>query len=904
MRIVKFSPQQRVDNPDLTAMSHLQVSEFRRLARYALLGPSISGTKDSNLLLLRGFPVTASPVPDATVTITVDPGGNQPLSAAFLGVDLASHVDTGALAGGEDSAQRLESNALGAVDFTGLAAGSYVVEMRTVYTDGAANNRVFRRESDGTFFVSRTFTRSVPSLEFRATPTTATDDWVPLALVVWAGGAGTISATDITDLRTFAVEGLATIYQTSSGDQDASNALGDFSRDPDRSVHGVNEVFPAIRAANRQIRDLKGPVWLPGEARFAWDTFSRPLAPKDYSGTGLPFGEQHTKHLGSVETTTYTVGDGANTHGDFNGPLGLEQALTALEGAANPLGRPTRARIVVKADTSTGITFTLSRAFDFSTDGALHLTIEAVSANNADSDQGRAEVEMTAVGSYFPWIKARGLTLRNLRLRAVNARQTVIECSEAFIENCSISHTSATDDLTQATCALKVQRESLNLPVEVRNSSFSGHVRVLDSQGATATVFNRGREALFENCDFSSGSQVSLNDYAETAGVGKRSKAGLRFVSCQFTGDFTPAVGGRGIVDGRAAENVTFERCRFQQSTRDTDILHCEYTAGQSNANWRIRDCLFQLSANRSDAYEAGQNGAEGTGWAVFFKNSNALPVINESDIVIEGCRFQGPGDVAIMDSGAILIDNAAQACIDDNHVFNFGARSGNRTILLSLGASNGRGGCVQHNRIDKFVENPSNGQVIAILCDGSDKAKVLHNIIDGRTAAGGAVAMVPVGSSAIDFRDAAGFEILGNEIEGFLNAGAGIRLESGSGGGTCEDFVVRGNILIDVADVTTRFAIEARSIGAEVVRNGIISDNIIKQSAAGNGIVVLGTEGMVVNNNNLNLAGTGTGCIEFGTTADNNMCSGNRLGGGSIGGGGAGIIYGVQNSTRNDLNG
>ena len=71
MRIVRWSPQQRVDLPDKTAENFLVLGEFRRTVRDMVLGFDAGS---SLMSILRGFEVEPSAVPDARIRVRMDTG--------------------------------------------------------------------------------------------------------------------------------------------------------------------------------------------------------------------------------------------------------------------------------------------------------------------------------------------------------------------------------------------------------------------------------------------------------------------------------------------------------------------------------------------------------------------------------------------------------------------------------------------------------------------------------------------------------------------------------------------------------------------------------------------------------------------------------------------------------------
>jgi hypothetical protein len=264
MRIVRYESQERVDHPDITAMSFLVLGEFRRSIRGLLLGPD-DGSRPYPNAIIRGFAVEPESPASSNVVVKLDPGGGEPLAFAIGGEDVGAHVDYGQLIGGSDMAGRLEGNAQQTLDFTGQPSDTYIVQMRFVYQESVEDNRAFWNEGVKEEFVSPMETRHAPLFELRAVGATTNDEWIDLAEVVWGGA--TIGAGDITDIRTFAFEGSAP-FQADWFDE--PGAMPDFDRDVDRAAHGINEVYPVLRALARQIQDIKGQNI--GDEK--WDWFS------------------------------------------------------------------------------------------------------------------------------------------------------------------------------------------------------------------------------------------------------------------------------------------------------------------------------------------------------------------------------------------------------------------------------------------------------------------------------------------------------------------------------------------------------------------------------------------------------------------------------------------------------
>ena len=424
MRLVRYAPQERVDLPDITAMSSLVLGEFRRTVRGLIIGPG-AATPDYDTFVVRGFEVEAQGVPDATVNVTLDPGGSDPLGFAIGAQDLSSRIDFGQLVGGDDIAGNTEGNAVTVFDFTGQPADTYLLQMRFVYNDGVSDNRLFWDEGTNSEFVAATDTRQLPVIEvgIATSPTSLGDEYIPLAIVVWNGA--TVSPGDITDVRRMSFEG-PPVSALTGGFSDASQAtttfgVGDFDRSTDRRTDGLNEVYPVLRALARQIQDIKGQ-----NNSGLYDWYSRPVGPVD---PGAALATEQTRTLRTLDTVTFTVGDGTTTFGDFNGAAGLENCLQHIEDMAANV--PANVEIVCRSRGTTAFTFNITTAHTMNA-GLEKLTIdfqghEVAISNPASTDAvslpgGDLEVRNVSAGTtannatFFRTDDLRRLILRNVTL--------------------------------------------------------------------------------------------------------------------------------------------------------------------------------------------------------------------------------------------------------------------------------------------------------------------------------------------------------------------------------------------------------------------------------------------------------------------------------------------------------
>jgi len=253
MRIVRWNPQERVDLPDKTAENFLVLGEFRRTIRELIVGLQAGANKRG---IIRGFEVDPAAAPNNTVIVRAANVDLTRPSAAILPELLGAVTDAGQLVGGLDSAGAQEGAALQVIDFTALAADTYIMELSFSYGTTAADNRAFWDEASNTEFLASVDTRHEPV--WTVTPVTAPsgNPVLNLATVVW-DGIGPITGgapNTITDTRSFLFEGVAPNTFTGAT-QNATYGTLDFNRATDRTVLGVHVggVIEAVNALQRQI---------------------------------------------------------------------------------------------------------------------------------------------------------------------------------------------------------------------------------------------------------------------------------------------------------------------------------------------------------------------------------------------------------------------------------------------------------------------------------------------------------------------------------------------------------------------------------------------------------------------------------------------------------------------------
>lgn len=640
MDIVRWSPDERVDIPDLTAMSFLVLGEFRRLGR------TVFGERSKSIL--RGFAVEPEAPPSSRVVIRLD-NGVDPESVAFGAELVGANPEYGQIIGGRMFGAVLEGSAQQIIDFAGQPNDTYFIEMRFVPYDtsiGAADNRVFWNEATNSEYVDGVETRFKAQWEVAFATSQAGGEWITLATVVWAGA--TISSGDITDLRDFTLEGPAPFTSTSQ-----ESSAPDFYRGDDREgLNGINEIATGIRAVMRQVRDIKGQ-----DENGRWNWFGRVFGPPDPDGT-LPL--ERTKSLRSVDTVSFTIGDGVRTFGDFNGVTALDDVLTHIESitAAN---LPQRIEIVIKSEgrgTATLFSFTTTGTHTIGS-GAIgcQLVIRSAGSGQNDGAQKRPRITVSHAGSGY-WltmnrgsIEVYGLDIRLSGGGDVNRGLFALSQS-AFFPGTFIAKDCLLFGSTDATTTHFTVRCSAN--TQVTNCRSTGRWSIYESSVA---VIRDG--ARFQNCYFS---DVNIQTIADS--TDSEYATALTFDSCAFIGKDDNLYGRPAMVDFRGAQNVKFRGCHFQHAHNENGIHITDYNNGLGTVvpkQITIEGCSFtEHSISAFHAVNGGVNGASGTGWNINIEDC--------SQIHIRGCNFEGH---SATDAGCIRLHDPDDWSIDGCHFRN-----------------------------------------------------------------------------------------------------------------------------------------------------------------------------------------------------------------------------------------
>jgi len=715
MRVVRYDAQERVDIPDITAMSFLVLGEFRRTVRTVILG------SESNFVG-RGFKVEPQAVPDATVLIKLDPGGGGPLGF-FIGGENTGSVEFGVIAGDKNSVGQLEGNATTTLDFTGQPAAIYTVQVRFTYADGENDNRVFWNPVLNTEFTAATDTRFLPTWEARFSGAPSAE-WVDLATVDW-DGVGPIIAADITDTRNHVFEGQSPFQKTTYA---AAGGLPDFTRTATRDDGsiGLQGLYEVVRALARQIQDLKGH----DQAGFI-NWFGRIVNPIALPAT-------HPKSIRSIDTVTYTVGDGITEFGDFFGVNGLDDCLAHI--ITNAASLPEHVVIVLKSRQTAAFSFNLGGAAGT----ARTITgtyVEIIGAtgglNDGTNDEGQIQINADnfAAGTTCLTVSGTGsgLTLKNIQvLSPTPLNLTLFSTSRNF----RMFHCNIRGPVASATTgyAFRVANPA-NLRIE--NCDIEGRVRITGN----ATSSEGGR---IENTNFN-GCGIELTDGA--AAIAQN----VTFEQCRFSGlDFDNT---EGVIDGRGASNIRFIDCRLESDDEDHDIVRLGLSGTVASEHWLFRGCTFVVENGGVHAVNGGVNGLFGTGWCVFASNTDATDQMR--DVLFEGCIFAGNSDGTI-DSGGIFVRQGRRFRVIDCTFRDFKAAvgAGSRIRLIELnggGAGLVSGHAVRGCSFSDWRTGPSTRIETALLLNGIAHTVVSDCLFDGRLSdgtdagdrpGGGAIAM------------------------------------------------------------------------------------------------------------------------------------------------------------------
>ncbi len=627
MRIVFFHPQERVDVPDLTAVSFLTLGEFRRVNRALILG------EDRNAII-RGYAVEPAAVPSALVYVKLQDGAD-PLSIAMLSEAMGgAGTAYGQLVGDRNDDDDLEGNAQQTLDFTGQPVASYTVQARFTFGSGAMDNRAFWDDGTDTETVSNVATRHLPTMELRFSGT-ASDEWIDLATVAWDGTS--IDAADITDLRVFMMEGGPASTAFRQATQTGTGGMPDFSRSADRAANGINTLVPFMKGLARQIQDIKGQD---DSGYFNW--WSRVVSPMDPADT---LGGQ-TKSLRTIDQVTYTIGDGATDFGDFNTITGLHTCLTLI--AAQLANLPNRITIMLKSRSLGTPTWALTGTY------ALGDKRIRIIGGDGSGTLGRAHIlcSTTAASNVLSFTTNGGIELENLHFATPTNEVTMFSLPVAngrfAARNCAFYNVSS-----RTRAYADIPSSSTVIEGCVLGSFISGGAGVwqlADNSISTGTSLpGRMVSSLFYS------GRIQLGRGTVGALTGRC--YGFRITDCSIASAISAHAFSLGTLTGLGACGVSIDNCDFSY-TGDEDCVAIKSALSGSERvanDWSIRNCRFNNIGGATHVAGAGTGTSAGTGWAV---NSSPDITAQNDNITIEDCRFTGE----TVDAGGIRLSHTRNA--------------------------------------------------------------------------------------------------------------------------------------------------------------------------------------------------------------------------------------------------
>lgn len=711
MRLVRWESQERVDLPDMTALSFLVLGEFRRTMREFIVGLPVGGNEK---FIIRGFEVEPSAVPDTRIRVRADDGVADRLGAAILAENLGSFTEDGQLVGGTDSAGALEGQAQQIIDFTGQPAATYIVEVRFTYGQGANDNRAFWNPGVNSEFIASMDTRHEPQWQIQIVGAATGGEWLPIGSVVW-DGVGPITTSEITDTRPFVFEGTAGSFEEAA-QTTASTSAPDFSRLATRGVKTVtvDTIVKMCQALARQVRDLKG-----ADDNNMWNWWNYPFKPLDPTDL-LTAGQ--TKNLRSVDTVTFTVGDGATAWGDFNGATGLQDCLDHIV-AIPAANRPGRIRIVLKTDDPNAFTWTITdTTYVFST--ASNFTAVEIIGGGADGSgtgTARAEVSVSIAASAQTVFAASEFVLRNVQFTLTGAGTTnrFFTAERMHIENSRILGDTATN--AEFTLRMIDDRRT-----RIINSQIEGRVLIYrDGASPGGTLHDSQEVSLFANSEFTE-CQIRTSPTA----AGDHSMGSLSIVDCRIVGRAAaPYTGSPACVYLQGAQNVLVEGCRITHHA-DEDGIRAENYVGSVNTmppfHVVIRRNVVLMDGTATHASGAGTNGANGTGWNVYCEDALDVEIDNNE---FGGIQFVDAGCVGLVDPQWFSVNRNLMRGLEHTN-----AASARVTgIFVDTTNANTNRFCeITNNRITAFAGGATTRDYRGIRMDDVFGCLVSGNNIDG----------------------------------------------------------------------------------------------------------------------------------------------------------------------------
>ncbi len=862
MRIVRYAPQERVDTPDATAMSFLQLGEFRRDVRGLMLGPESGGTFEN--FILRGFAVEPQAVPDSTIRVRLDPGGGSPLGFAIGAENLGAVIDHGQLIGGKDSAGRTEGNATQTLDFTAEAPATFTVQMRFIYSESVNDNRAFWNETIDNEFIAATDTRFLPIYQLRLSGAPS-DEWIDLADVVWDGVS--IDAGDITDLRVFAFEGdSATGFQQAT--QTGTGGMLDFDRGTGRASVGLNEVYPVLRLLGRQIQDLKGP-----DAAGQYNVFSRVTRPFDNTGSTLPAGQ--TKSLTSVDATTFTIGDGVTTFGDFNGVTGLETCLQHLEDLTTAGDEvPAYIRIILKSHSNTGFTWNITTSHVIGTPALNDLvTLEIVGRAGGGGAAGKGggadltRIDVDSVPSATAINVFGRLILRDLAIGPTAGSEPtnnigVVQAGVLQAYDCVINgrFNTGSDDP-----AVRITNGGTGLgPSTLKRCFWQGRLRIGNLfAGAAISV-----GGSIEDCETANGA-IQFDLEAADGGTGATHDWVIR--NTLLTMDETHGFGLRGAIDIGEATRISIEDCTLAYVS-DVDCIHTR-RVNSTPARVHVRNCLiFTISgATHTVAPGTGQNSPNGTGWGVYVDASGGTG----SMIDVNHCTFSQE----TIDAGGIYLEDTEAFFITNNEWKLCGSTavaSSSYTAIKIVDGTAAAGNDISGNTMSQW-SGAVDTRTAGITIDNTSNVNVEGNTFNGQDSAFAAITGRGATNVAIELT---GTAVLGVRIHGntFIN------WEEDTDVNRCirNTATTLGRPVISLNNFENNGGYCVELTGAGIAHPSVVGNTVNIPGSEGRAFTLASAASPVVNGNNISGLGAASAApaeqfIDF-SSASTAMCMGNRI--------------------------
>jgi hypothetical protein len=854
MRLVRWAPSERVDIPDITAVSFLTLGEFRRTLRTLLSG--------EESYIVRGFAVEPESPATTRVRVRLQPPG-QARGAAIGGEQTIAGLDHGQLIGDRDSSFLNEGPTQQILDFAGQPNGSYTVEMRFRYTDGVSDNRAFWDNGTASEYVAITDTRHVSGWQIQfVSGAPSGGEWIPLATVTWAGG--TVTAGNITDLRRFLFEGSAPYSRAT---QSSAGGVEDFDRSASRSASNVGRfgLRSAIRALMRQIQDLKGP-----NDSGVFDWFSRIYKPFDPMGS-LP--SEQTKTLRSIDVVTYTVGDGVTTFGDFNGTSGLEAALDHIAAMTT---KPERIEIVVHGGLSgNGYTITSMKNVQSGLQPCT-ITIRSgqtlTTANNGVFGRPRITINGAGLNANEYGLSVAGSGGGNLVLRGLDVAWTGTTANgrgmfaaTGFIEAHDCDLRMSTAPASPALDAGYVLSTGFARRSVVRNCVIRGRLQFYDVGDLGGIAAPRYTGGVLENCRVEAAHVRLTQDGTPTT---RNVAVGFTIRDCTFVGrEGSPYNLSVSLIDGRSSQYITIEGCQFSYGINENAIDARTHLSGEA-FGWRVRDCQFFSGVNNgTHPVNGGQGGTSGTGWAINIESTTT----GTQSHVIENCRWGSQS----VDAGGVRLHNISGAFVRDcENVFS--AHGGGSETFTAIQVSATSGGWGAHVRISDCL---------------------IHKWVGGSRTRG--VRLVNVNDVTIDGCTMRGDEFDGTNISGRSTTDAAVWINN------CDDVRITRNhfarwnyaqttsacIYVPSGSVCERMMIESNSfegngnyaihfLGSAPNQGPIINGNQMRGGPSNNNLgmtlVNAGLRWVVSNNSFLHNSGAGFDFIFF-SNMGGGVCSGNR---------------------------